>query len=153
LNPVEEIDGTAELYNRKNRNKCRRKEEGRNILAEIFSMLSWYKSLFLQLKWPKMAGGIKIYTDLAMGCNEATEESGPNLGTEALSSFVPKAPKCQPKLPTTDPELPAIAVPPAFRAIDPYYTIFTTHYGNYSYKSLCHVHEKHLPFLYSKDSH
>jgi len=29
-------------------------------------MLSQYKSLFLQLKWPKIAGGIKIYTDLVM---------------------------------------------------------------------------------------
>jgi len=29
-------------------------------------MLTQYKSLFLQLKWPKMAGGIKIYTNLAM---------------------------------------------------------------------------------------
>jgi len=30
------------------------------------SLLSQYKSLFHQLKLPKMAGGIKIYTDLAL---------------------------------------------------------------------------------------
>jgi len=29
--------------------------------------LSQYKSLFLQLKWPKIAGGIKIYTELGRG--------------------------------------------------------------------------------------
>jgi len=38
-------------------------------------------------------------------------------------------------------------LPPAFRAIDPYYAIFNTHYSNHSYKSLYHVHKKYLTFL------
>jgi len=31
---------------------------------QVEEQLSRYKSLFLQLKWPYMAGGIKIYTNL-----------------------------------------------------------------------------------------
>jgi len=37
-----------------------------SFLLAMASLLSWYKSLFLKLKWPYMAGGIKIYTDLAL---------------------------------------------------------------------------------------
>jgi len=37
-----------------------------NREEKLDALLSQYKSLFLQLKWPKMAGGIKIYTNLAL---------------------------------------------------------------------------------------
>jgi len=37
--------------------------------------------------------------------------------------------------------------------MDPYYAIFNPHYSHHSYKSLCHMHEKYLPFLSSLGIH